>query len=124
MGLPRMRVGVVPLLVAPPQRCSLPGKGGALYFGSKTIGIHILRGVLGFAAFSVSLATLSTTIWPSLFLLPAAFYLLKGCPMCWMAGLIETITRSGAKHGESTQLQQGACCGASEAAPSEERSGQ
>ena len=85
-----------------------------MYLGSKTIGVHILRGVLGFAAFFVSLATLGTTIWPSLFLLPAGFYLLKGCPMCWAAGLIETITRTGGKHGESGQLEPGSCCGASE----------
>jgi hypothetical protein len=90
-----------------------------LYLGSKTIGVHILRGVLGFTAFFVSLATLGTTIWPSLFLLPAALYLLKGCPMCWAAGLIETITTSGGKHGAGEPLQQGSCCG-----PSQERLGQ
>src|SRR5262249_38002 len=124
MGLPRMRIGPCLFWWPVPAMLACREQGGALYFGSKTIGVHILRGVLGFAAFSVSLATLSTTIWPSLFLLPAAFYLLKGCPMCWIAGFVETITRSGAKDGESAQLQQDACCGAAEPGPSEERSRQ
>lgn len=62
-----------------------------MYFGSRTIGLHILRGGLGLAALYGSLATMRSTIWPSLVLLPAAVYFLKGCPGCWTVGLIETI---------------------------------
>jgi hypothetical protein len=47
-------------------------------FGNSTIRLHILRGVLAAAAIYGSLATMSRTIWPSIILLPAAVYLMKG----------------------------------------------
>jgi len=47
-------------------------------FGNSTISLHILRGVLAAAAIYGSLATMSRTIWPSIILLPAAVYLMKG----------------------------------------------
>ena len=81
-----------------------------MYFGNKTIGIHILRGILGFASIYGALATLGATIWPSLVLLPAALYFLKGCPMCWTVGLIETLTGAIRKRGEGVQMQEGTCC--------------
>ena len=62
-----------------------------MYFGNRTIGLHILRGVLGVAALYASLSTAGRTIWPSLVLLPAGLYFLKGCPLCWTVGLIETV---------------------------------
>ena len=62
-----------------------------MVFGNKTITLHVLRGVLGVAALYGSFSTMNHTIWPSLILLPTAVYLLKGCPMCWTMGLIETI---------------------------------
>jgi hypothetical protein len=69
-------------------------------FGNKTIGLHILRGVLGLAALYVSFSTMNEKIWPSLILLPAAVFLLKGCPMCWTMGLIETIVMAVHKRNE------------------------
>lgn len=62
-----------------------------MYFGNRTIGLHLLRGVLGVAALYVWFSMAGRTIWPSLVLLPAGLYLLKGCPMCWTVGLIETV---------------------------------
>jgi hypothetical protein len=49
-------------------------------------------------------------MWPSLVLLPAALYFLKGCPMCWTVGLIETIARAVRKREEGVQMQEGVCC--------------
>jgi hypothetical protein len=69
-------------------------------FGNRTIALHILRGVLGVAALYGSLSTMNHTIWPSIVLLPAALYLLKGCPMCWTMGLIETIVMAVHKRNE------------------------
>ena len=60
-------------------------------FGNKTVGVHLLRGILGFGALYLSFSTMNSTIWPSLILIPAAVYFLKGCPTCWTVGLIETI---------------------------------
>jgi hypothetical protein len=53
-------------------------KGALVVFGNSTISLHILRGVLAAAAIYGSLATMSRTIWPSIILLPAAVYLMKG----------------------------------------------
>lgn len=66
-------------------------KGAVLIFGNRTIGRHLLRGALGITALYLSLSTLRGTTWGSLIFLGAALYLLKGCPMCWTLGLIETI---------------------------------
>ena len=71
-----------------------------MFFGNKTIRVHIVKGLLGFVALYVSLSTMHTTIWPSLVLLPAVLYLLKGCPMCWTMGLIETIVMAVHKRNE------------------------
>lgn len=71
-----------------------------MYFGNRTIGLHLLRGVLGLAALGGSLATMNRTMWPSLLLLPVALFLLKGCPTCWTIGLIETIVMVVHKHNE------------------------
>ena len=62
-----------------------------IFFANKSITIHLVRGVVGLSALIISLSTLPESIWPSLILLPAAIYLLKGCPMCWVVGLVGTI---------------------------------
>jgi len=69
-------------------------------FGNRTITLHILRGVLGVAALYGAFATMNHTLWASLILLAAAFLLLKGCPMCWTMGLIETIVMAVHKYNE------------------------
>jgi len=46
---------------------------------------------LGVAALYASLSITRGGFWPALILLAAAIYLLKGCPLCWTLGLIETI---------------------------------
>jgi hypothetical protein len=67
-------------------------------FGSASIRIHLARGALA-AMFAVcgvlSLATKS--VFGAAFALVAAggaLVLLRGCPMCWTIGLIETIAKS------------------------------
>ena len=76
------------------------GKGAVLIFGNRTIGRHLLRGALGISALYLSLSTLRGTTWGSLVFLAAALYLLKGCPMCWTLGLIETIAMTIHRHSE------------------------
>ena len=71
-----------------------------MVFGNRTIGLHILRGILALAAIYGSFSTMNYTIWPSIILLPAAIFLLKGCPICWTMGLIETIVMAIHKHNE------------------------
>jgi len=71
-----------------------------VYFGNKTIGLHLVKGFLGFVALFVSLSTIDQMVWPSLILLPLVVYLWKGCPMCWTLGLIETIVMTIHKRNE------------------------
>ena len=71
-----------------------------MYFGNKTVRAHLFRGMLGFIALYVSLSTLNRATWPTLVLLPIVLYLLKGCPMCWTMGLIETIVMAVHKRNE------------------------
>ena len=75
-------------------------KGTVLIFGNRTIGRHLLRGALGITALYISLSPLRGTTWRSLIFLAAALYLLKGCPMCWTLGLIETIAMTIHRHSE------------------------
>jgi len=59
-------------------------------FASKTVPLHLLRGVGGFTAFGLALFT-APWGWPPFLLLPLGLVLLRGCPMCWLVGLFETI---------------------------------
>ena len=71
-----------------------------MYFGSSSIRLHLLKGLLGFAGLYVSLATVSHHAWPSVVLLPVVVYLFKGCFVCWTIGLIETIVMTVHKYNE------------------------
>ncbi|RFB80440.1 hypothetical protein [Methylovirgula sp. 4M-Z18] len=60
-------------------------------FGSKTLMEHIGRGIIGFAALGLALSIMASHPWASVALLPLAIWMLRGCPICWTTGLIETI---------------------------------
>lgn len=62
-----------------------------MVFGNRTLTRHLLRGAIGFSCVAVSLHTMNQMLWPSLVLLPIALYALRGCPICWTVGLVETI---------------------------------
>jgi len=49
-----------------------------MFFGSKTILIHLLKGILGLAALYIAIRTMNTTLWLSFILLPAVLFLWKG----------------------------------------------
>ena len=59
-------------------------------FKSKSIGIHLVRGLGGFgllaAAFSGRLP-----LGAEILLGGCGVFLLRGCPMCWAVGLVETV---------------------------------
>jgi hypothetical protein len=53
---------------------------------------HLLRGAIGFGLIGSALA-LTTSVGPaSLLLIVPAMVALRGCPTCWIAGLIETVS--------------------------------
>ena len=62
-------------------------------FCNTSITRHLLRGAV---AFGLLLAALSPTELPTLLRSAAAggaFLLMRGCPMCWLLGLFESIAR-------------------------------
>ena len=61
-------------------------------FASSTLPRHLLRGVIGFGALIGSFALDPVTGPVSFVLLPVGFVALRGCPTCWMMGLVATIS--------------------------------
>ena len=61
-------------------------------FGSRSIAAHLLRG--GIAAGSLTGAVLNGSSNPAVAVvgIGVALLAMRGCPMCWTVGLIETIT--------------------------------
>lgn len=62
-------------------------------FASSSLPRHLLRGLAGFGSLICSVALLPTTGPVSLLLLPAGVLALRGCPMCWTIGLVQTVSR-------------------------------
>jgi hypothetical protein len=57
----------------------------------KTVLEHILRGVAGLALLWVGLAYLQELGWWAAIPIIGAILLFRGCPMCWLLGLIMTL---------------------------------
>jgi hypothetical protein len=72
--------------------------GGAVTLASKSLAEHLVRGLLGFTALvGAVMGMLHGSLW-SIPLAALGVVLLRGCPTCWMIGLMETVTaRSTAK---------------------------
>ena len=67
-------------------------------FGSRSLAVHLLRGLAGFGALAAALLLLPSHGGWALALLLVALLALRGCPSCWMIGLFETLSgRSTAK---------------------------
>ncbi|MFJ9682981.1 hypothetical protein ACIRP2_33805 [Streptomyces sp. NPDC101194] len=66
-----------------------PTSGG---FAGDTLPRHLAIGVIGFGALAGSLALLPVVGPASLLLAPVGLVALRGCPMCWVIGLMETIS--------------------------------
>jgi hypothetical protein len=60
-------------------------------FGSKTLTEHSFRGLIGLSAFGAAIALSSESVLYPALLLPIGLYALRGCPMCWLVGLGETV---------------------------------
>jgi len=78
-----------------------------MYFGNKSISIHLMRGALGLLALFFSLWLLGRSVWIGFALLAVAVCLLKGCPMCWLLGLVETVAGVLKKHPQIPDKQCG-----------------
>lgn len=62
-------------------------------YASKSVPRHLLRGLLGFGALAASLALIPAYGLLTLLLAPLGLLALRGCPMCWAVGLLQTISR-------------------------------
>jgi hypothetical protein len=59
-------------------------------FASRSLAEHLARGVVGLGTFAAAMPLAPSHPW-ALALLPLAFVALRGCPMCWTMGLVETV---------------------------------
>ena len=64
-------------------------------FASKTFAEHLIRGLIGIAAFALAIRVGSTesaaAIAASLGFAGVGLLALRGCPICWTTGLFEMI---------------------------------
>jgi hypothetical protein len=67
-------------------------------FASRSVPVHLVRGVLGLVAFVAAFAVIPVLGPVSLLLLVVAGLAWRGCPTCWAVGLTRTkaLRRSGA----------------------------
>ncbi|HEY9264056.1 hypothetical protein ACWEOO_20415 [Kribbella sp. NPDC004138] len=62
-------------------------------FASASLPRHLLRGLIGFGSLIAAFALLPSVGPLSLLLLPVTLLAFRGCPTCWVIGLIETVSR-------------------------------
>jgi hypothetical protein len=61
-------------------------------FASATVVRHLARGAIGFGLIGSAFA-LTARVGPvALLLAPVGMVALRGCPTCWIAGLIQTVS--------------------------------
>lgn len=62
-------------------------------FASTSLPRHLARGAVGIATLIAAFALIPAVGPWSLLLLPVTFVAFRGCPTCWVIGLLETISR-------------------------------
>ncbi|MFG1906977.1 hypothetical protein [Kribbella sp. NPDC048928] len=61
-------------------------------FASKSLPRHLVRGTIGFGSIVAAFALVPVFGPLALLLLPLALVAFRGCPTCWLIGLMETIS--------------------------------
>lgn len=61
-------------------------------FASRSVPRHLVRGLVGFGSLAVAVAGVLTGRWYLLALVPVGLIALRGCPMCWTIGLLQTLS--------------------------------
>ncbi len=62
-------------------------------FGSAFLGAHLMRGAAAAALLAWAIVHQTAHPWLSLGAGVAALVALRGCPICWTAGLVETLSQ-------------------------------
>ena len=77
-------------------------------FGSAFLGAHLMRGTAAAALLAWAIVHQTAHPWLSLGAGVAALVALRGCPMCWTMGLVETLSQgrrdSSAERVDGTSL--------------------
>ncbi|WP_439404714.1 hypothetical protein ACNJX9_25205 [Bradyrhizobium sp. DASA03076] len=79
-------------------------------FGSAFLGAHLMRGAAAAALLAWAIVDQTAHPWLALGAGVAALVALRGCPMCWTVGLVETLAQG--RHGPKDALSRK--CAASE----------
>ena len=66
---------------------------GVGMFGSAFLSAHLMRGAAAAALLAFAIVDQAAHPWASLGAGVAALVALRGCPMCWTMGLVETLSR-------------------------------
>jgi hypothetical protein len=60
-------------------------------FASETLTSHLARGAIGLGALALSVELQAAHPWLLAVSIPVAVIALRGCPTCWMVGLVQTV---------------------------------
>lgn len=71
-------------------------------FRSGSVAGHILKGILGFGFLAIALLYAPVLGWWTLVPVAGALVCFRGCPMCWIVGLVDTVLRR--KSGSTCDL--------------------
>ena len=77
-------------------------------FASRTLGEHVLRGIVGIGAM-IAAVVLAPLGWPTVPLVVVGLIALRGCPMCWTVGLAQTVWARVRGDSASDACLDGAC---------------
>jgi hypothetical protein len=78
-------------------------------FASKGIAQHLARGSIGFGALAASGLLAPLHPWLSLAMLPLALVALRGCPLCWTIGLMQTVIAALRGRSSAGECTDGSC---------------
>jgi hypothetical protein len=67
------------------------GRSESGLFATRTLSGHLLRGAVAFALLYLALAQGHEHPWRAVAAALAALAAMRGCPMCWAIGLVETL---------------------------------
>jgi hypothetical protein len=67
-------------------------------FASGSVARHLMRGAIGFGLIGAALALLGSMGPAALLLAPLGMVALRGCPTCWIVGLLQTISAGRLEH--------------------------
>ena len=82
------------------------GRSDSGLFATRTLSGHLLRGALAFGLLVLALTQGQGHPWRAAAAALAALVAMRGCPMCWAIGLVETLQQrlQSRRHGRRPPL--------------------